>query len=136
MAASTLGGGQTDTAPSGNEQQSPQILGNDDARAIVCPGRMYKTLVFLVLCLAVLGVGMDSLFVAAPAITIADEFASIGDLGWYMSAYLLTASVSQLRTTRLYAQFDIKYAFFVSHTAFLVGSILSAIASMSLTLVG
>ncbi|KJZ69116.1 hypothetical protein HIM_11495 [Hirsutella minnesotensis 3608] len=66
---------------------------------------------------------------AIPKIT--DEFHSLGDIGWYGSAYLLTLCAFQLVFGRLYSQFDVKAIYLASLATFHLGSLLCAVSRSS-----
>ncbi|KAK4158311.1 MFS general substrate transporter [Chaetomidium leptoderma] len=80
------------------------------------------------LCLAVICSNLDRsiLGVATPQITT--EFNSLGDIGWYGSAYLLTSCCSQMFFGKVYAHFNAKWIFLSALAIFEIGSILCAAA--------
>lgn len=98
------------------------------------------------LCLAVLLVSLDrtiittvsssmalprhfqtlTLFQAIPYIT--REFQSTEDIGWYGSAYLLTACAFQPVFGRVYGLFSVKWSYVISTLIFEIGSLLCAVA--------
>ncbi|KAL2020060.1 hypothetical protein VTK56DRAFT_8864 [Thermocarpiscus australiensis] len=80
------------------------------------------------LCLAVICSNLDRtiLGVATPQITT--EFNSLGDIGWYGSAYLLTSCCSQMFFGKVYAHFNAKWIFLTALAIFEIGSILCAAA--------
>ncbi|KPM36233.1 hypothetical protein AK830_g10331 [Neonectria ditissima] len=57
---------------------------------------------------------------AIPAIT--DEFNSLGDIGWYGSAYMLTTAAFQLIFGRIYRFYDLRTVFLVCIVLFELGS--------------
>jgi MFS family permease len=67
--------------------------------------------------------------VATPKIT--SEFDSLGDIGWYGSAYLLTSCCSQMFFGKLYAHFSVKWTFLSALAIFEIGSVLCAAAPTS-----
>lgn len=70
---------------------------------------------------------------AIPKIT--DEFNSLGDVGWYGSAYLLTVSALQLFFGKLYTFYSIKWIYFTAIGLFELGSLLCGAARSSLLLI-
>ena len=68
-----------------------------------------------------------------PAIT--DEFHSLGDVGWYASAYLLTSCAFQLFCGRLYVNYSAKWVFIANVLLFCAGSALSGAAPFSAILI-
>ncbi len=70
---------------------------------------------------------------AIPRIT--DEFHSYADVGWYGSAYLVTASALQPTYGRIFTLFDIKWSFLGAMTTFEVGSLICGVAPNSVVLI-
>jgi MFS family permease len=70
---------------------------------------------------------------AIPFIT--NEFHSSDDIGWYGSAYLLTASAFQPLYGRIFTLFNMKWSYLASIGTFLIGSLVCGIAPNSLTLI-
>ncbi len=66
---------------------------------------------------------------------ITDEFDSTEDIGWYGSAYVLTACSTQLLFGRLYSFYNHKYVFLGSVALFEVGSVLCGAAPTSLAFI-
>jgi MFS family permease len=59
--------------------------------------------------LALFLVALDRTIIATAVPRITDEFKSLGDIGWYGSAYMLTTSCSQLIFGRIYKFYDMKW---------------------------
>lgn len=59
--------------------------------------------------LALFLVALDRTIVATAVPRITDEFHSLGDIGWYGSAYMLTTSASQLLFGRIYKFYSMKW---------------------------
>ena len=70
---------------------------------------------------------------AIPRIT--DDFHSYDDVGWYGSAYLLTAGALQPLYGRIFTMFDIKWSFIGALGIFELGSLLCGIAPSSMVLI-
>ena len=68
-----------------------------------------------------------------PAIT--DEFHSLGDVGWYGSAYLLTSCAFQLFFGKLYHNYSAKWVFITNVVIFSAGSAISGAAPASAVLI-
>lgn len=66
---------------------------------------------------------------AVPAIT--DDFKSLGDIGWYGAAYLLTSCSFQLLFGRIYTYYHPKWVFVISVIIFEVGSAICGAAPNS-----
>lgn len=59
--------------------------------------------------LAMFLVALDRTILSTAIPTITDEFHSLGDIGWYGSAYMLTTACSQLIFGRLYKHYNMKW---------------------------
>lgn len=59
--------------------------------------------------LAMFLVALDRTIVATAIPRITDDFHSLGDIGWYGSAYMLTTASSQLVFGRLYKHYNMKW---------------------------
>lgn len=68
-------------------------------------------LVLASLCLSVFLVALDQTIIAPALGAITSEFASIKDIGWYGSSYLMTQTVLQPLYGSIYHLFDIKMTF-------------------------
>jgi len=71
--------------------------------------------------------------VAIPVIT--NEFNSIEDIGWYGSAYMLTASCFMPVFGRIYQMFSTKWTFLVTLLIFEVGSAICGAAPNSISFI-
>lgn len=71
--------------------------------------------------------------VAIPAIT--NDFNSIADIGWYGSAYMLTAACFNPLFGRIYQMYSTKWAFLSSMLVFEVGSVLCGAAPSSVAFI-
>lgn len=70
---------------------------------------------------------------AIPAIT--DHFNSLGDVGWYASAYLLTMSAFQLLIGRIYTFYSTKWVYITSIGIFELGSLVCGAAPSSVAFI-
>ncbi|KAJ6109712.1 hypothetical protein N7486_001947 [Penicillium sp. IBT 16267x] len=77
----------------------------------------------------------DRLIVATATPKITDEFHSLTDIGWYGSAYMLTASASQLVYGRIYTFYPAKWVFLASILVFETGSAICRAAPSSIALI-
>lgn len=101
------------------------------------PGSQYapKTLKFWLvmvsnfLSLFIVALDRTILTTAIPRIT--DDFNSLGDIGWYASAYMLTSATSQLLFGRIYKFYNMKWVFLGSMIVFEVGSAICGAAPSS-----
>lgn len=98
-----------------------------------------KTLKFwsILLCnfLALFLVALDSTIVATAIPRITDDFRSVGEIGWYTSAYMLATSCSQLVFGRIYTHYNMKWTLLICIVVFEVGSVVCGAAPDSQTLI-
>ncbi|KAK3324171.1 putative aflatoxin efflux pump [Cercophora scortea] len=81
--------------------------------------------------LALFLVALDRTIIATAVPRITDEFGSLGDIGWYGSAYMLTTSCAQLVFGRIYKFYDMKWTFLISIIVFEIGSAICGAAPNS-----
>ncbi|EPE06979.1 efflux pump antibiotic resistance [Ophiostoma piceae UAMH 11346] len=93
------------------------------------------SLIMLALCLAVFLMALDNSIIATAIPKITDQFHSLGDVGWYGSAYLLTTAALQLLFGKFYTYFSIKWIFLGAIALFEVGSLICGVAQNSVTLI-
>ncbi|KAI9728589.1 MAG: hypothetical protein M1834_007617 [Cirrosporium novae-zelandiae] len=110
----------------GNEEQPSSFPSNDSMAGEHDATKYPKTGVVMVIMtgiyLAGLLVALDKTIISTAIPRITDDFHSLGDVGWYGSAYLLTNAAFQLVFGRIYTFFSPKWVFLVSITIFEVGS--------------
>lgn len=80
-------------------------------------------------------VALDRTIIATAIPRITDDFNSLGDIGWYGSAYMLTASSSQLIYGRIYKFYDMELVFLPSIVIFEIGSAICGAAPNSGTFI-
>ncbi|KAK0617481.1 major facilitator superfamily domain-containing protein [Immersiella caudata] len=83
------------------------------------------------LCLTVFVVALDQTIIAPALGAITTEFQSVRDIGWYGSAYLLTATALQPIFGSIYRAFDIKLTYIGAIIIFEIGSLICAVAPSS-----
>jgi hypothetical protein len=80
-----------------NEQNHADgVLPSAEDEAMEYPRGLKLGLIILALCLSVFLVALDNTIIATAIPKITDHFNSLGDVGWYGSAYLLTTCALQL----------------------------------------
>ncbi|KAK4188524.1 major facilitator superfamily-domain-containing protein [Podospora australis] len=87
------------------------------------------------LMLAVFLVSIDRTIISTAVPYITSEFKSTPDIGWYGSAYLLTACAFQPLFGRIYTLFSVKNAYLVGMFLFELGSLLCGVAPNSMCLI-
>ncbi|KAH7317458.1 major facilitator superfamily transporter [Rhexocercosporidium sp. MPI-PUGE-AT-0058] len=80
-------------------------------------------------------IAVDNTIIATAIPRITDHFQSLGDVGWYGSAYLLFVSGFQLFFGRLYSFLSMKWLFIACVLLFEIGSLISAVAPTSAALI-
>ncbi|CAM1511984.1 Fc.00g094970.m01.CDS01 [Cosmosporella sp. VM-42] len=99
------------------------------------PKGMKLFLITLALCLAVFVMALDNSIIATAIPRITDDFHSLGDVGWYGSAYMLTGASLQLFFGKFYTFWSIKWTFLTVVGIFEVGSLICGAAPNSITLI-
>ncbi|MCJ1312245.1 hypothetical protein MMC25_005919 [Agyrium rufum] len=80
-------------------------------------------------------VALDRLIIGVAVPQITDEFNSLGDVGWYGSAYLLTTCAFGLFMGRVYTFYDPKWIYLSSLVVFEIGSLICGAAPNSTALI-
>ncbi|KAE8365531.1 MFS general substrate transporter [Aspergillus caelatus] len=111
--------------PSSQGQDVPQD-GDEDENDDVTNAKVVLVVAALTATSFLVMLDMSILPTAIPQITT--EFHSLGDIGWFGSAYLLASSTMQPLTGKLYLRFGLKYTFLTFLTVFELGSLLCGIA--------
>ncbi|KAI3553361.1 MFS transporter [Colletotrichum abscissum] len=90
------------------------------------------TIAFMAICFVL---ALDNTILATAIPQITSDFHSLNDIGWYGSSYLI-AQMAMLPTCgRLYAFYNIKWVYCTSLVVFELGSVISAVAPNSITLI-
>lgn len=101
------------------------------ADGIVYPKGLTRLLIILSLCLSVFLVALDQTIIAPALGAITEQFASVKDIGWYGSAYLLTTTALQPLYGKLYNSFSVKAIYLLAILVFEIGSLVCATAPTS-----
>ncbi|PWN39185.1 MFS general substrate transporter [Ceraceosorus guamensis] len=94
-----------------------------------------KFLIMFALSATIFLLALDQTIVSTAAPTITNQFNALQDVGWYGSAYLLTATALQPMFGRIYSFFSLKWVFVIALTIFEIGSLICAVAQNSPTLI-
>lgn len=76
-------------------------------------------------------VALDRTIISTAIPTITDDFKSLGDIGWYGSAYMLSTAAFQLVWGRIYRFYDLRFTFLSCIIIFEVGSAVCGAAPSS-----
>ncbi|KAI9841123.1 MAG: hypothetical protein M1838_003698 [Thelocarpon superellum] len=94
------------------------------------PGKVVAV-VMIAVYLAVFLIALDRIIITTAIPRITDDFHSLGDVGWYGSAYLLTGCSFQLFFGRVYTFYSPKLVFLATIAVFEIGSALCGAAPNS-----
>ncbi|KAL8951374.1 MAG: hypothetical protein Q9222_002651 [Ikaeria aurantiellina] len=95
------------------------------------PSMKRVAIIMIALYLAMFLIALDRSIVSTAVPSITDEFNSLGDVGWYGSAYLLTGCSFQLQFGRIYTLFNTKHVLLGAIVMFEVGSAICGAAPTS-----
>ncbi|OCT44541.1 putative HC-toxin efflux carrier TOXA [Cladophialophora carrionii] len=91
--------------------------------------KLYLVLTGIGLAIFLFALDVSIISTAIPAITV--RFHATTDIGWYAAAYPLCLCALQPLSGKIYANFSLKWAYFVFVGIFLLGSLLCAVATSS-----
>jgi Major Facilitator Superfamily len=122
--------GRTVSAASTTSAGEP---GEDDESKYPKPVQLYALTFGLAMSTFV--IALDNTIIATAIPRITTVFNSLGDVGWYGSAYLLTTTSLQPSFGKVYTYFNIKWTYISAIVIFELGSILCAAALTSTMLI-
>ncbi|SCV38487.1 related to major facilitator (MFS1) transporter [Fusarium fujikuroi] len=91
--------------------------------------------IMLALVLSITLCSLDQTIVATAVPKITDQFGRLQDISWYGSAYFLTLGAIQSLWGKIYKFFPLKTSFLASIFIFELGSLISAVARNSMTVI-
>jgi hypothetical protein len=98
-----------------------------------------KTLKFWLIIISVFAamllVALDRTIIATAIPQITNDFQSLGDIGWYGSAYMLTTAAFQLIFGRIYRFYDLRKTFLACILTFEIGSAVCGAAPSSVVFI-
>ncbi|KAG9241249.1 major facilitator superfamily transporter [Calycina marina] len=116
------------------EDQSKDSKSGEEVETAYASG-LKLTMIVISLQLTNFCIAIDNTIIATAIPSITDHFQSLGDVGWYGSAYLLFVSGFQLFFGRLYSFLSMKWLFIACVFLFEIGSLISAVAPTSSALI-
>ncbi|KHN96056.1 Major facilitator superfamily domain, general substrate transporter [Metarhizium album ARSEF 1941] len=119
------------TEPDVEASQTRRPGYDPEAEANYRPKTLKFWLVVLSIFVPMFLVALDRTILATAIPRITDEFGSLGDIGWYGSAYLLTTAACQLLFGRIYKFYSTRWTFLIAIVIFEVGSALCGAAPSS-----
>lgn len=114
------------------KEQTTEHEGEDE---IEYPKKWKLGIITLALMLSVFCMALDNTIIATAIPRITDQFNSIGDVGWYGSAYLLTTCAFQLLFGKLYTFYSIKWVYIIALFIFEIGSVICGAAPNSVAFI-
>ncbi|KAL8682088.1 MAG: hypothetical protein Q9186_001877 [Xanthomendoza sp. 1 TL-2023] len=88
------------------------------------PSTKVVIVVMIALYLAMFLVALDRTVISTAIPSITDEFNSLGDVGWYGAAYMITACGFQLQLGRIFTFYHTKTVFLAAIGTFGIGSVI------------
>lgn len=127
----------TDSAPSA--PKAPRPFDEDDEYADAEENFKPKSpkfwLIIIGMYVSIFIVALDRMIIATAIPSVTNEFNSIEDIGWYGSAYMLTAAIFNPLFGRIYQLYSTKWVFLMSMVVFEAGSALCGAAPSSATFI-
>jgi hypothetical protein len=110
---------------------APQGPAPDSPEANYKPKSLKFWLILLSAFVSMFLVALDRTIISTAIPTITDDFKSLGDIGWYGSAYMLSTAAFQLVWGRIYRFYDLRYTFLSCIVIFEIGSAVCGAAPSS-----
>ncbi|EPE09948.1 aflatoxin efflux pump [Ophiostoma piceae UAMH 11346] len=114
-----------------DQQLQPALSQGPPPNGLFQPKSFKFWMILLSNFLALFLVALDRTIVATAVPRITDDFHSLGDIGWYASAYMLTTAASQLLFGRIYKFYSMKWTFLICVVVFEIGSAICGAAPSS-----
>ncbi|KAJ4350384.1 uncharacterized protein N0V89_009005 [Didymosphaeria variabile] len=114
-------------------KDSPAETIEEDEDHFMSGAKLHLLILGLSLACFLMALDMAIITVAIPEIT--EKFHSTADIGWYVSAYLLTLCSLQPLSGKLYSNFSLKWTFMAFLLLFEIGSAISGAATSSTMLI-
>ncbi|CZR52547.1 related to major facilitator (MFS1) transporter [Phialocephala subalpina] len=107
----------------------------DEEEETKYPGPLGLFILITGIALSVFLISLDRTIITTAIPFISNEFHSYDDIGWYGSAYLLTASAFQPLYGRIYMLFNMKWSYLTSLFMFELGSLICGVSPSSVALI-
>lgn len=114
---------------------APQGPAPDSAEANYQPKSLKFWLILLSAFVSMFLVALDRTIISTAIPTITDDFKSLGDIGWYGSAYMLSTAAFQLLWGRIYRFYDLRFTFLSCIIIFEIGSAVCGAAPSSVVFI-
>ncbi|KAF4447906.1 putative aflatoxin efflux pump AFLT [Fusarium austroafricanum] len=127
---------QQESSDSKDEAPTPKGPGFDkEAQENYKPRTLKFWLIISSVFAAMFLIALDRTIIATAIPQITNDFNSLGDIGWYGSAYMLTTAAFQLIFGRIYRFYDLKNTFLVCILLFEIGSAICGAAPNSVAFI-
>ncbi|KAF5583054.1 major facilitator (MFS1) transporter [Fusarium subglutinans] len=135
-----------ETSLTANDIETPEVRdeeangdkakgGLKEEKSVEYPKGLEMFFIMLALVLSITLCSLDQTIVATAVPKITDQFGRLQDISWYGSAYFLTLGAFQSLWGKIYKFFPLKTSFLVSIFIFELGSLISAVARNSTTVI-
>ncbi|KAH6868588.1 major facilitator superfamily domain-containing protein [Alternaria rosae] len=126
--------GQLDNSEDNSPAAGEKAL-EEPANTVEYPNGLHMFFIMLALVLSITLCALDQTIVATAIPKITDRFDRMQDISWYGSAYFLTLGAFQSQWGKVFKFFNLKYSFLVAILIFECGSLVSAVAQNSTTVI-
>ncbi|KAF5529136.1 major facilitator (MFS1) transporter [Fusarium mexicanum] len=131
----TANGIETPEIGDENANRDEEKAGMEEEKSVEYPKGLEMFFIMLALVLSITLCSLDQTIVATAVPKITDQFGRLQDISWYGSAYFLTLGAFQSLWGKIYKFFPLKTSFLVSIFIFELGSLISAVARNSTTVI-
>ncbi|KAK7184238.1 major facilitator superfamily transporter [Paraphaeosphaeria sporulosa] len=132
--STTNGTEKADTSEDGDTVTTPRGA-KEPQKPVQYPKGIELFFIMLALVLSITLMSLDQTIVATAVPKITDQFGRLQDISWYGSAYFLTLGAFQSMWGKVFKYFPLKTSFMVSILIFEIGSLISAVAQNSTTVI-
>ncbi|KAH8711974.1 major facilitator superfamily domain-containing protein [Phaeosphaeriaceae sp. PMI808] len=135
VASSTVNGVEKPEIPEDDGPVTEEKGVDEPQKPVEYPKGIEMFFIMLALVLSITLCSLDQTIVATAVPKITDRFGRLQDISWYGSAYFLTLGAFQSQWGKVYKFFSLKTSFLVSILIFEIGSLISAVAQNSTTVI-
>ncbi|KAM5386116.1 hypothetical protein ACJA88_002266 [Fusarium oxysporum] len=135
VTSSTANGTDAPDVNEGDANKDQEKGVSEAGKPIEYPKGLEMFFIMLALVLSITLCSLDQTIVATAVPKITDQFGRLQDISWYGSAYFLTLGAFQSLWGKIYKFFPLKISFLVSILIFELGSLISAVARNSTTVI-
>ncbi|KAI3576306.1 major facilitator superfamily domain-containing protein [Fusarium oxysporum f. sp. albedinis] len=135
VTSSTANGTDAPDVNEGDANKDQEKGVSEAENPIQYPKGLEMFFIMLALVLSITLCSLDQTIVATAVPKITDQFGRLQDISWYGSAYFLTLGAFQSLWGKIYKFFPLKISFLVSILIFELGSLISAVARNSTTVI-